>query len=489
MIFFDKFKITALHHSSNHANPEVTDFFTPNIHQLQQPSVSFGNTHHDWTTLGAAAGLLPAHSSLASTMGLTSHQAAMVSLTVRERAARAILAKQHRHHHQQHHSGVHARAQAAAHNVSVNRGASSITNLSAQQASHFLGNSTGSAPTVPFKKSTHNMFQNISIQNSPPTPILSPSSTIPTLQSRHQQSTSKVVKNHKPSSQKKKQVIATADSPVTIHNSELISENSKLSITKEMQKNTVPKKSSQNTARYEKKKSEIMPQDVSICSLDQGKVQGNAGFSTQNDKEKTKFLQLKSCARNMENQIGTPVGLAKSKEEKSAPKTIDQQLVDARKHDSQGERPKTNFKVNAHILKSQPDATSKKDLSLLKGSSIEHSGKLPMISTSGLQFFIPNPPSGISKSQAVFILKSEFYKAVQESTCSLESPDETQSSMNSKTLSLLLDYLLTVGAAVPIPKAIIQNPIKEKFTSLPLKNSLSYLGNISFTFPREVRFY
>ena len=111
-----------------------------------------------------------------------------------------------------------------------------------------------------------------------------------------------------------------------------------------------------------------------------------------------------------------------------------------------------------------------------------------MISTSGLQFFIPNPPSGISQNQAIFILKSEFYKAVEESNSSLESPDENQSRLNSKTMSLLLDYLLSVGAAVPIPKAIIQNPIKEKFNSLPLKNSLSYLGNISFTFPREVRF-
>jgi hypothetical protein len=34
----------------------------------------------------------------------------------------------------------------------------------------------------------------------------------------------------------------------------------------------------------------------------------------------------------------------------------------------------------------------------------------------------------------------------------------------------LVEYLLAVGAAIPIPKALIANPLKEKFNSPMLKN-------------------
>ncbi|KAI2490776.1 hypothetical protein MHU86_23800 [Fragilaria crotonensis] len=81
---------------------DLANFFGTSLHQRQGfPS------HADWAALGnatqASAGLLPSRSSLAA-LGLSHHQAAMLELSARDNATRAMLARE------QQASAVHAAA-------------------------------------------------------------------------------------------------------------------------------------------------------------------------------------------------------------------------------------------------------------------------------------------------------------------------------------------------------------------------------------------
>ena len=92
----------------------------------------------------------------------------------------------------------------------------------------------------------------------------------------------------------------------------------------------------------------------------------------------------------------------------------------------------------------------------------------------GLQFFVPPAPPVLPAEAASLVLAARTHDAI-------ELLDTAGSSCDAV---VLIDYLIAVGSAVPIPKALVAQPLKERLASIVIKN------NPIGTFPtnsREVR--
>jgi hypothetical protein len=93
------------------------------------------------------------------------------------------------------------------------------------------------------------------------------------------------------------------------------------------------------------------------------------------------------------------------------------------------------------------------------------------LATSEMQFFLPIAPADLSDDVSNLIVTARFHVALVDESSSLEG-------------STLIDYLLAVGGAVPIPKALISNPLKERLNTPGFK---SQSNNAALSVPREVR--
>jgi hypothetical protein len=93
------------------------------------------------------------------------------------------------------------------------------------------------------------------------------------------------------------------------------------------------------------------------------------------------------------------------------------------------------------------------------------------LATSGMQFFLPIAPADLPDEVSNFIVTARFHVALVDEASSLEG-------------SSMIDYLLAVGGAVPIPKALISNPLKERLNTPGFK---SQSNNAAPSVPREVR--
>jgi hypothetical protein len=91
--------------------------------------------------------------------------------------------------------------------------------------------------------------------------------------------------------------------------------------------------------------------------------------------------------------------------------------------------------------------------------------------TGGLQFFVPPAPPIVSADVASLVLAARSYEAVGFME-------------NDTSAAALVDYLIAVGTAVPIPKAVVANLFKERIHAPALKNS--GVGSIP-ALSREVR--
>lgn len=86
----------------------------------------------------------------------------------------------------------------------------------------------------------------------------------------------------------------------------------------------------------------------------------------------------------------------------------------------------------------------------------------------GMRFFIPPHSDKIKDKDADMILKGMFHQIV--------SMGDTENKKQA-----LLEYLIAVGSAVPLPKTMVVNPLKEK-----LKTPLFVTSIGSLAAPREV---
>jgi hypothetical protein len=82
----------------------------------------------------------------------------------------------------------------------------------------------------------------------------------------------------------------------------------------------------------------------------------------------------------------------------------------------------------------------------------------PLLTTTGMQFVLPASPPEMSDDIRDLILGGSFYSALENDGA--EGIGE----------SALVEYLLAVGAAVPIPKATISHPLKERLSTPAFKS-------------------
>jgi hypothetical protein len=102
--------------------------------------------------------------------------------------------------------------------------------------------------------------------------------------------------------------------------------------------------------------------------------------------------------------------------------------------------------------------------------SVEEPSPTPL-ATSGMQFFVPVAPAALPDDVSNLIVTARFHVVLGDEASSFEG-------------STLIEYLLAVGGAVPIPKALISNPLKERLNTPGFKNQSN---NATPSVPREVR--
>jgi hypothetical protein len=98
---------------------------------------------------------------------------------------------------------------------------------------------------------------------------------------------------------------------------------------------------------------------------------------------------------------------------------------------------------------------------------------IPPPRTSGMQFYVPPAPHGIPPEIASFVLNGRVFEAIH----AWETGEAVFDA------GIMVDYLMAVGVAVPIPKALVVNPLKERIGVNALKNNS--FGNFP-TSSREV---
>lgn len=87
----------------------------------------------------------------------------------------------------------------------------------------------------------------------------------------------------------------------------------------------------------------------------------------------------------------------------------------------------------------------------------------------GMIFFVPKPPLGLQREFSELILQSKFHEAL------LKFRRHPIGNFN-KPEKILIDFLISVGSAVPIPKALIANPLKERLNAPQNKKLSQILG-------------
>lgn len=115
-------------------------------------------------------------------------------------------------------------------------------------------------------------------------------------------------------------------------------------------------------------------------------------------------------------------------------------------------------------------APTETTISQLGHVSAEETPSTPL-ATSGMQFFLPIAPPDLPDEVSKLIVTARFHAALEDKDSSLEG-------------SMLIEYLLAVGGAVPIPKALVANPLKERLNTPGFK---SQSNNAGPSVPREVR--
>lgn len=88
----------------------------------------------------------------------------------------------------------------------------------------------------------------------------------------------------------------------------------------------------------------------------------------------------------------------------------------------------------------------------------------------GMKFFAPKTPSSVSFEHASLVRSGRFHEVVS-------------ALLDKSKRSGALEYLISVGAAIPIPKALVAGPLKERLNTPGFKNA----GSIGApTIPRDV---
>jgi len=403
---------------------EINDFFSAN---LNQRSGLTGRSN--WSavpqTRQNAVNLLPSHSSLA--LGMNPHQAAMLELSARDRAARALLARE-----QQaaiHVAAVHRQQQQAAALMTAQAsqaGAGIFSTSSAARYNQLGPHSAATAAAIlssPAAAALIGQTQLGSGTLSGPMIVSQHSDSRPS--SQHSTSSNKSGKGKRSSSKGRKE---TCDQTPT----------AKADSTEAIKDQAQPKSSVTSSKRKAAELSVTIDHEESRT----------AKVALPKDAEWKKLKPNSNGVIRIPLTSGSEPNTAKPKQAKTALCKESKRLESS----DQNVHNKMPGTVKASV-----------DAVIVEEPSPGTQSPKTETSTPGMQFIIPSIPPNLDSKLTSCVLEGRIHNALR---ALLESFDNLRSAA---VATSMLDYLQAVGSSVPIPKALISNPLRERLNTQSMK--------------------
>ena len=462
-----------LAHHLRHATASIARM-PPHGHQPAGDLADYiGSLHHsqaqggyDWSSLGAAsaAAVASAHSSLAA-LGLNPHRG-MVNFSVQDRA-RALLAREQQ-------------TAAAAHAAAAHR-----QNMSSQQAVAFLGSAGnhGYAPSA----SPH--FPHLAGHSAATAALLNSSAALMGHSGMQQVPTAPPVPSSAPRMQQ-----AKAD-----QRSSQASKKEQSKKEQRLKKEQAPRKDQASKKDQPSEKEQPFKEDEGAVQTNKGpdeKLNVEDNSATDSSKimkrklsesdngptkpEKRLAVTAEPAGLRKESQSGNSVAAAKENDhaDKSNPATLSTpketilpvlKVEESKSTVSQASDAKDPPKVQkteakasavSAAPKSESGSVQAMEVIIPKGASVVEANMDDSVaavqpSTGGMQFFVPPAPPSIGSEVAGLVLSANCHAAL----------DIVESNGTPAHGAALVEYLISVGTAVPIPKALVANPLKDRLST------------------------
>lgn len=451
-----------------HGHPAAGDLETYIGGLHSQPAGAY-----DWSSINAAnAAVAATHNSLAA-LGINPQRAAMVNFSVQDRA-RVLLAREQQH----------AAAAAAAHAAAAHRQQS----LSSQQAVAFLG---GAAANHGYPQTANPHFQHMAgptttaaLLNS--SAALMGHSGMAQVQSTNVQQPARL----QPVNPDQRNAIVTKSDQSPNKDGDRMdhaSSKEEGSI-KDQQKEAAKRENAQKKDSSVGQKTSISRADIPAnrkrALSDQDKIDAQPlkrGSSSEKQNKQTNSEPKNSSAAS---------SVTKSAQRKPAPAPFLQgaqaplpnkggsQSGNDRKEKPGASDAPSQIKAKSEVSKDNSNTASTLAIPQKNTISSESTSDIHMDDasstgqqrTGGMKFFVPPAPPGIPAEVARFVLAGKSHKAIEFMENSETPTDATA----------LVEYLIAVGTAVPIPKALVATAFKERMSAPgPKSNSLGGIPALS----------
>lgn len=441
-----------LHHATTsitHRGGELGEYIGGIHHSTQRPS------GFDWPSIGAAsaAAMVAAHSSLAA-LELARHNAAMVGYSVQQdRAARALLAREQQ-------SVVVSRQRSLSPATFLSSGAS--PNFS--QAVQFSRTGAHSATRSAAHSATHSATSNANT-SAQAALIVHPQLSISS-SSHMRSSKSNDSRSQKPLKPDPALFEIEGKSGVDKPEEKLIDSNSKGTFSMQVIKKKIESKNCLRQKAESAAPSKRLFVELSgreIAPIDAGIALKPENTTTIKKRKTIPIVEpflIEKVTQNCSSQAVEKK--LREKPEKKAKKEISV----LKQKMPQGEMANGSISVRSR---------GDDHLSIASEPTIQHDTKKCTGSNTTdkrcMQFFLPPAPKSLTQNITELIHTSRIHEAtrtISESNC---------------YGATMLEYLNSVGTAIPIPKALISVPLKERLNSPGFRNSTFSTG---LTIPREV---
>jgi len=223
------------------------------------------------------------------------------------------------------------------------------------------------------------------------------------------------------------------------------------------QQNEKKNQQSSNAANQNKtndKKTDTRNSNVSVNKKRKNSIQNGKGGG-QSEKRKRTPSVGKSDDRS--NQSSTNVPKSPSKASKS--KVSERKT--ARDKPSEGAKPKRSDSYQSQDKTSSAKKEDKPRTSSDTDKASETQKNNPAKISAGLQYYVPEAPPGISSDFATLVLAGRCHEAIGVSVYRDLACEGLR----------VVNYITSVGMAVPIPKTVVMNPLKDRMNGLVFKNS------------------
>ncbi len=193
--------------------------------------------------------------------------------------------------------------------------------------------------------------------------------------------------------------------------------------------------------------------DAKSSNVSSGKKRKNSLNSSKTGTQQEKKSRTSSAGKiNEKPATTTNVPKAPMKESKS--KLAEKEVASEETKPKRSDLNQVQEKSTSTKTKDQPSTSELKKLSEAQKNS---SKKAP----AGLKYYVPEAPPGISTDFATAVLAGRCHEAIGVSVYRDLACEGLR----------VVNYITSVGMAVPIPKTVVMNPLKDRMNGLVFKNS------------------